>query len=66
MHQVDWGDGKPAEYSRMTEADAAKLCADYPQVKARRVARDDPGFIAAIVAPNAMACAGLNAGLRGA
>lgn len=57
MHEVDWGDGTALDYSRMTEADATKLCADHPPVKTRRVERDDPAFVAAIVAPNAAASA---------
>lgn len=57
MHEVDWGDGTAPEYSRMSEADAAKLCADYTQVKTRRVAQDDPAFIAAIIAPGSIAVA---------
>ncbi len=60
MHEIDWGDDKPFEYWRMTEAYAAELCAEYPQVKVRPVAQDDPAFVATVVASSAMTKAGLN------
>lgn len=53
MHEIDWGDGTPIEYSRMFPADAEQISADYPRIKTRMVAMDDPAFVAAIVAPNA-------------
>lgn len=52
IHEVDFGDGQPIDYCRMTPAEAAQLMADHPQVKARAVSRDDPGYVAAIVTPN--------------
>ncbi|WP_422342681.1 hypothetical protein [Parasphingorhabdus sp.] len=52
IHEVDFGDGQPIDFCRMTPAEATQLMADHPQVKARAISRDDPGYVAAIVTPN--------------
>ncbi|GAA0488072.1 hypothetical protein GCM10009096_33790 [Parasphingorhabdus litoris] len=52
VHEIDYGDGEPVEYCRMTMEEAKRLMANHPAVKAHPISRDDPGYVATIVAPN--------------
>ncbi|MEP2103291.1 MAG: hypothetical protein ABJP02_08670 [Parasphingorhabdus sp.] len=65
MREIDWGDGGPLEYYRMSDAEAATWSADYPQVKTRKLDEHDPAFIAAITARNAHAVAEMAASKTG-
>lgn len=47
-YEIDWGNGQPLEYSPLLEDAVQKLRADFPQMKLRRISRDDPRYIAAM------------------